>query len=427
MNNEESDNKSQYLEEYYQLCRKLNKFPTKREIIHYVSQPYRFETLFGSVSKVKEAALELYPDLELSAVPAQLVYADLEDYKLSLEKKQQKKNNEELIKGVSLLDYVETFSEKVFSGRIDVKPFKTNTKSVDRILNLMLSDLHFGSDIDGEETGSLSYGKVEEARRFAKVISECCGYKLDKRDSCELNVFLLGDLIQGVLGHDPRDGCELSEQFCRAIHLLGQGLAVLAENFKKVTVLCATGNHDRNISRHVGRAVHSKFDSFATMIYYSLQKMFINTPNIKFIIPKTPFVFAEVFDQRIFACHGDTVLGVGSVGKSINIGNIEKQINKINASLTDDKEYSAFLVGHLHHGTLSMMPNGAILLVNPGLPPSDSFGISLGSLESNSGQLLFESVKGMSVADVRFIRVNKETDLDKSLDSIIKPWGSYNE
>lgn len=419
--------KSVYLEEYYQLCRKLNKFPGKRDIIRYLNQPYRFEKLFGGVTELKKQAIEFYPDLELMAVPAELTYTDLEEYKLSLQKKSQKKNNDDLVKTVSLLDYVETFAEKVFSGRIEVKPYKTKSQNNDRIFNLVLSDLHFGADIDGEETGSLTYGKVEEARRFAKVITETCGYKLEKRESTELNVFLLGDLIQGLLAHDPRDGSELSEQFCRAIHLLGQGLGILCEHFKKVTVLCNTGNHDRNIGRHHGRAIHGKFDSFATMIFYSLKKMFQDTPNIKFVIPKTPYVTVQNFDKRIFATHGDTVLGVGSVGKAINIGNIEKQINKINASLKDDLEFNAYIVGHLHHGTVSLLPNGATLLVNPGLPPSDSFGVSLGSLESNSGQLLFESIEGLAVGDIRFIRVNSETDKDSSLDKIIQKWGSYNE
>lgn len=426
MTNQNSDDKTLFLEEYYQLCRKLNKFPSKREVVRFISQPYRYESLFNGMTGLKTEALAVYQDLELMAVPAELTYTDLEEYKLAIEKKDQKKENESLIKGVSLLDYVETFAEKVFSGRIECKPYKSKTQSNDRILNLVLSDLHFGSDIDGEETGSLNFGKIEEARRFAKVITETCSYKIDKRDTTELNVFLLGDIIQGMLGHDPRDGAELAEQYCRAIHILSQGLGVLCENFKRVTVLCATGNHDRNVARHHGRAIHSKYDSYATMIYYSLQKMFKHVKNIKFVLPKTPYVVAQNFDQKIFASHGDTGISVGSVGKAINVGNIEKAMNKINASLKDSEEFSAFIFGHLHHGTISFLPNGATLLVNGGLPPTDSFGVSLGSHESNSGQLLFESVPGMSVGDVRFIRVNEDTDADKDLDKIIAAWQNYN-
>lgn len=426
MNNQINDEKSLYLEEYYQLCRKLNKFPNKREIVRFISQPYRFEGLFGGVTKLKEEALALYQDLELMAVPAELTYTDLEEFKLVLQKKAQKKDNEALIKEVSLFDYVETFAEKVFSGRIDVKPFKTKTTSTDRILNLVLSDLHFGADIDGEETGCLTYGKTEEARRFAKIISETCLFKLDKRNETELNVFLIGDVIQGIL-HDSLDGAQIAEQYCRAIHLLSQGLGVLCENFKKVTVLCATGNHDRNMARHQSRAIKGKYDSYCTMIYYSLQKMFKDVHNIKFVLPKTPYVAATVFSNKIFATHGDSVLGVGSVSKSINVGNIEKQMNRINASLVDTNEFSVFLVGHLHHAVCTWMPNNAVLIVNGALCPSDTFGVSLGALESNAGQMLFESTEGLAVGDVRFLRVNKEVDKDASLDKIIKKWENFNE
>lgn len=426
MNNEESDNKSQYLEEYYQLCRKLNKFPQKRDIVRYISQPYRFEALFGGVKKLKDEALALYPDLELMVVPSELVYTDLEEYKLNLEKKQQKKINEELIKGVSLLDYVETFAEKVFSGRIDVKPFKTKTTSTDRILNLVLSDLHFGADIDGEETGGPSYGKIEEARRFAKVISECCKFKMDKRNSTELNVFLLGDVIQNSL-HDFRDGSNLAEQYCRALHLLGQGFGVLAENFKKVTVLCATGNHDRNLTRHPGRAVHQKFDSYSTMIYYSLQKMFSNVPNVKFVIPKTPYVTAQNFSKKLYASHGDGGLKIGNTHSSINVSSIEKEINKLNSSLKDDSEFSVAIFGHLHLGSVTFLSCNTTLLINGGLPPCDSYSLFLNSHESNSGQMLFESVPEIAVGDIRYLRVSAETDKDSSLDNIIKKWENFNE
>src|SRR5690606_4717458 len=138
--------------------------------------------------------------------------------------------------------YVQHFSETVFSGR--VKPYnppKSKAK-IKRALFLTLSDLHFGADIRSEETGHLSYGKVEEARRFAEVIKQTIEYKPQYRKETELHVNLLGDIIQHKL-HDPQDAAPVSEQVCRAIHLLSQGISQLGENFGKVIVHCATGNH----------------------------------------------------------------------------------------------------------------------------------------------------------------------------------------
>lgn len=414
------------LNKYFQVSRKLGKLLTRRDITTFICSHDKYSKYFSSVKKFQDAAVAKYPALLELEVPVKVQLEDVEKHRLDLQKKKNSKSNKDTVTTASFLQYLEDHSNKVFNGKIKAEEYKSN-RSTQRYINIVLSDLHIGADINGEETGSCSFGRTEEARRLAKIVKEVCNYKKEYRKFTELNIILLGDLIQGTLGHDPRDGAELAEQYCRAIHLLGQAIGIFSSQFKKVNIYCNSGNHDRITTRHPGRAIHSKYDSYATMLCYSLMKSCSNLTNVNFEIPKTPYVLVPIFDKKVFAWHGDTGIKTGNIHNSINISNIEKSINKINASLIDNKGYVAFVCGHLHIGTTSFLPNGSVLIVNGGLPPVDSFGLSLGQHEANSGQIMWESVPEFPVGDIRFLRVDQITDQDESLDEIIIPWKTYND
>lgn len=306
---------------------------------------------------------------------------------------------------------------------VKIKPYKSKAKNkIDRMVTLVLSDLHIGSDVKKEETGHLDFGKIEESRRLAKLIQETIDYKPQYRDHTQLNVLLLGDLICGNLGHDPREGAPLAEQVARAIDLLSQGMLQLAQHFPKINIVSITGNHDRLTSRHPNRAVQSKWDSYQTMIAFALKKILANCKNIQLTIPKTPFAVINLFNKKMFASHGDTVLKVGYPGSSINTKNLEGQINKINATLPDAEEYSVVVVGHLHTPAFVHMANGAVLLTNGAMIPSDEFAVSIGLMENVCGQFLFESIKDYPFGDVRFIKLSIKDDKDSTLDNIIRPF-----
>jgi hypothetical protein len=306
--------------------------------------------------------------------------------------------------------------------KISVIPYKSKKKEkINRQVNIVLSDLHIGSNIKKSETGQLDFGITEESRRLARITKEVMGYKPQYRAETTLNVLLLGDLIQNSL-HDARDGAPLAEQAARAIHLLSQMIGHFSNSYPSVTVYCNTGNHGRNTGRHHGRAVNQKWDSIETIIGYSLKTAASSLKNVKFVIPKTPYVTYDVFGKKVFATHGDTVLNPGYPGKAINVGSIEAQINKINSSLNDTDEYSVFYVGHVHTASTTHLANGSVLITNGPMVPSDEFAVSIGLMEVACGQMLTESVKDFPVGDTRYIRVSEKDDKDSSLDSIIVPF-----
>jgi UDP-2,3-diacylglucosamine pyrophosphatase LpxH len=298
-------------------------------------------------------------------------------------------------------------------------PRKKGKKSEPRTVNLVLSDLHFGSDLDKAEVG-IQWGIKEEARSFAKVVKNVCSYKLQYRSQTKLAVFLLGDIIENEL-HGRTSADLLHIQTCRAIHLLTQAVGRFAEAFPEVEIYFAVGNHGRDTSVHKQRATHMKFNALETTIYYAVKVACRNLKNVKFFQPKTPYIMMESQGHKVYATHGDTHLNPGNPGRNINTGSLEGQINRINSSLKDHEEFKVFVCGHVHMPTILQLANGAHLIVNGALTPPNAFAQSLNIMESRQTQVMWESTPERAVGDTRIIDVTNDPDTP-DLDSIIQPF-----
>lgn len=291
-----------------------------------------------------------------------------------------------------------------------------------RALNLILSDLHLHSLLDEREV-PFKYGEIEEARRLAAVISATIHYKTHYRDETVLHVHLLGDIIQNML-HDPRDGAPLAEQAAAAVSLLTQAIEVLSLHFLEVHIHCTSGNHGRNVARHPNRAITQKWDSIENIVYYSIKMACADLSNVKFGIGYKPYYDCKIFDHWMFMTHGDTVINPGNPSKSINVTNIRKQINEINATAPQGKRYNLFACGHIHTASQTHLPGKCVFLTNGALVPPDSYAISLGIMDSTCGMWLFETTEKYVFGDSRLIIVDEEDDNNKSWDALIKPFSS---
>lgn len=298
----------------------------------------------------------------------------------------------------------------------------SKTKVSDKAISVNLSDLHYGAALDKREV-PLAYTHVEEARRTAAVALWIAEHRsLAERQNMDLYVNLIGDIIQGQL-HDPRDGNPMAEQVCASIHLLSQFIAyVSASGYRKVIVNCTPGNHGRNTMRHQERATSQKWDAIETMVYYAVMKATKHIKNVSFSIPYTPFFTYEVFGHKVFATHGDTVLKPGYPNKSINVGDVRRQINEINADLEQHEKYKVFIVGHVHVSSKTKLPNGVYFMSNGCLIPTDGFAQSIGITDSATCQTVFESTPSHPVGFHCEIDVGPQHDKDKALDKVISPF-----
>lgn len=314
---------------------------------------------------------------------------------------------------------------KVSKDKLVVPRYQPKKKvKADRILNLLWSDLHFHSLLDPREV-PIAFGPQEEARRLAALCVQAADYKRDHRDETTLVINLAGDIIQGMLGHDPRDGAPLAEQYAAALYLLKQAIGFLAGEFRRVELHCVPGNHGRNIARHIGRATHQKWDSIENMLYSALKVAFMDVPNVHFDIPYRPYAIYDAFDSKILVTHGDTVIRPGNPASSIDVKGLRQQIHEFNIPRKDADRVSLFCVGHVHTASLIHLAGKMIFMSNGALVPVDPFAQSVGIFDTTCGAQMWESVPGKVVGDSRFVVVDEEDDKNKNLDKIIKPFSGF--
>lgn len=317
-----------------------------------------------------------------------------------------------------------TLNDVLEKHPIRVPAYKVKKKAaVERILNLVISDTHFQSLLRKSEVLA-DYGSKEEARRLAHVALETAKYKPQYRDQTTLHIQILGDIIAGLMNHDPRVGAPLADQFAAAGHLFVQAIAFLATQFPKVIVHCTPGNHGRNIARHHGLAVHQKWDGIETMVYKSIQMGLKHIKNVEVEIPYTPFFIYDAFGSRIMGTHGDTVIKFGNVESTLNVAQINQNMSEFNDGLErlGEKKVDVICGGHVHWATRTPLSCGTTLIVNPALIPSDGFAVSIGKLKPLNAATLFESVKGHPAGDYRLIEVDESVDKNAELDKFIQPY-----
>jgi len=337
-----------------------------------------------------------------------------------------------LEKREGMINYVVEEMGKVLEDRLNKHKFKFHKKVAivkkkkakhPRVLVVHWSDSHFGANIKRSEVQVNEYNWTIASRRLALFVEQVCQYKQQYRKDTELIFCLNGDIIAGVIHDQEWFSDLLVHQYVGSIHILGQALTYLAQNFKKVTVYCSPGNHGRAMHKSgKDRATTNKYDSYETFIYVALKMILQPYVNIEVVVPKTPYAIIKTMGHNFFMSHGDTVINVGNPGNSLNMRSINNQINKLNASELGGKvAFDVLLVGHVHTPTAQLTESGCMLLVNGCSSGLDPFAQSIGIFSSNPTQLIFESTPQHPVGDMRFIQL-KSGDNRKELDKIVEPY-----
>jgi hypothetical protein len=309
---------------------------------------------------------------------------------------------------------------KLFSQRKFVPVYKgKKSKHTERKLNLMLSDLHYGSDLDPRQV-NCRFGPTEESRRTAAIVTQVADYKRQYRHETELHIHLIGDIIQGKL-HDIQSAANLTEQFDRALHSLIYGIEFLATEFKKVTVDTSVGNHGRDAMRHPDRAMQDKYDSNEFRIYRAMKYRFAKVPNIEFNTPIRGFYVYDQFGMKGFMTHGDTIFNPGYPGKLIQIKSLQEQINKFKLSRREYNDLKLVGCGHVHTA-MNVDIDETTVITNGCMIPNDEYAQSIGIYNTPCRQQLWETVDGHMFGDHRLIKIGINHDEDSSLDRVVPVW-----
>jgi hypothetical protein len=286
-----------------------------------------------------------------------------------------------------------------------------------RTVCLLLSDLHIGADLSGRDNPE-AFGAVEEARRLEYVVRQALDYKRQYREESDLLLILDGDLIDGYLLHDLRDGAPLVEQkvaFWRYFRVI---LGLVASAYKKVRVECQPGNHGRDKLRHPGRATAHKWDGHEWEMYYALSQMCSELRNVSWSIPMRAVSIVDLYGQNLLVTHGDTEVRLGDPDTKAERNAAE--LDKINATRIYGVEFAAACFGHFHKpryipGNVKVIHNGALI-------PPPGYARTAGWIREGCVQFLWEAVEGYAVGDVRPISVGRAQDRDERLGTIVQPF-----
>lgn len=289
-----------------------------------------------------------------------------------------------------------------------------------RLLTLLLSDLHFGMDVDPREVLHSEFNWKIASRRLAKVCYQAAAWKREHRQETELQVVLNGDILTGVIHLSEAKIRPVTEQVWGATAILAKALGFLRQHFGRIKVLCLPGNHDRMTYRSNDRAVSQRWDSHSHSVYLGLMCYFRQDKDLVFDIPMSGMgTYQAPGEHLIYASHGDTEPGIGNVGKSFNVSQTTQSLLKLNAGGVFEKKLSVALFGHWHQPSLFMLPDGTMCVVNGCLIGADGFAQNgVGYFNTMPAQVMFESVPGFPVGDFRVIQL-RDADADTSLDEVI--------
>ena len=328
-------------------------------------------------------------------------------------------------------------------SKLEIKPVRLNDKntkahlsalygdlgkhSLPRSVVAIASDLHFGATIDDEVGGRNTFDWTIAARRWSMFIQQVASYKIEARaNHQELHLLLLGDLIQGLIhDYDSKKCDDQSKQLAGLTKYLIEGIEYLEPFFKKITVHCTAGNHDRMIHKaSKDRAMIDRDDSLVHPIFYFMAMHFNGKSNVEISVPKTPYIDVTIQGHRLWGSHGDVLVNLPNPAKNLSTAKLEMQLNKINASELDKGKtpYEIFCFGHIHQPAHIMTTVGTHVIVNGCLVGLDQFAFNSGcAFTSVPTQTIFEVTKNYGAADIRLVYVSK-ADNNKELENIISPY-----
>lgn len=306
------------------------------------------------------------------------------------------------------------FRDKVtatgFGTRVPEKPSKRSTV-------LLLSDLHLGAELSSLDE-PMPFRAIEEARRLEYVMRETIDYKPHYRKDSELVLLIIGDIIEGQLGHQLGAGAPLAEQKAIAWMYLRRMIAEFSRAFPRVRVVCQPGNHGRDKQRHPGRATWRKWDGHEFEVYWALREMCSALRNVTFDIPFRAVSIVDLHGQNLLTTHADTEIELGHPDSAAEKN--ARALDRLNSTRLFGCEFAAGAFGHYHsgrvvYGNVTQVWNGALV-------PPNGHARASGYIGEATGQFLFESVPGHIVGDVRFLGVGPAQDRDERLGKIIEPF-----
>jgi hypothetical protein len=256
-------------------------------------------------------------------------------------------------------------------------------------LVLLLGDLHIGEVVDPEQTAGISVFNVDIARqRVRHTIDTAISIAKDKLSNYrfqKINVFLLGDLVSGIIHDELRvnDEVGIVGQCIEAVDIIAEAILKLCQVFPEVHVASVVGNHGRVSEEKYfkGKATNN----YDYLVSKMLEKFLAAQSNLTWNIPKSFFTVETVENESFLLLHGDVVkswMGIPFYG-------LQRAYLKWRALHADyGFPFKHMIVGHYHNPNMMSIIRYK-LIINGCIKGGDEYSIGAISAACDPSQTLF--------------------------------------
>lgn len=256
------------------------------------------------------------------------------------------------------------------------------------------TDWHLGSVVSPEMVNGLNRYNVTIAKERVKTFFRGVVSLTDKERQnvkiTELVLFLGGDLIDGALHLDVIMSNEIAQPVEQAVlcqELIEAGIEYLVNygRFKRITIVCADGNHGR-----VTQKMHwtsRQGNSLEWYMYYNIAQR-LKDPSLRWQMVHGLHEYVQVYDKVLRFHHGDTI-GFGGINGPYTF--LNRKIGEWDKGIRADMS----IQGHLH----SYIPGSRRWLINGSLIGYSSYAQALGGEAQPPIQAFFliDKKRGLTV------------------------------
>lgn len=209
----------------------------------------------------------------------------------------------------------------------------------------LLSDLHIGHHHTLEETGGLSEFNIDIFRQRCKNLMYGVADIFDLHSNLyrmpHLHIACLGDVVDGMNASGDWSPTYISipvmDQMMVGTECLAEMIYYWLGMFDNITFYGVRGNH----GRAAPKGYEKDYVNWDVLSYLYLEARFKDNPRVKFVVPKTWYIYTTIRKHKFLMVHGDDVRG-----GSYPVKGLEAVQNRMVGILNDIPHYT--LAGHFH-------------------------------------------------------------------------------
>jgi regulator of replication initiation timing len=245
--------------------------------------------------------------------------------------------------------------------KLPTRPIINKKAKYKEDLVIHISDQHADQIVLPEQVGGLeNYDFNVALCRAETYVDKTLEYIYNMKNYEFENVWILmyGDLVSGEI-HGAEKESYYRNMFKNSIAVAKMNSLMIrdfASYFKKINVICLTGNHGR---RTLKKDFYNPQNNWDYLVYQTMKMSCENIPNINFTIPNSYSIVVEINGHNFFIAHGDQIKSYNS----IPYYGIERKTRRLIAlNSSQGRHINYYVFGHFHTGSSMSHLNGETII-----------------------------------------------------------------